>query len=106
VPRGSTPAIPSPLAASITSSAARGAPIPPAQGTAADARAVRQPAGSHIHVVVAGESLWSIASDQLARGASTAEIAREVHRLWDLNADVIATGAPDLLPIGTRLALP
>lgn len=55
--------------------------------------------------MVAGESLWSIARDQLARSVSNADIAREVHRLWQLNAKAIATGNPDLLPVGTELKL-
>jgi hypothetical protein len=55
--------------------------------------------------VQAGESLWAIASDLLGRDASAARIAREVHRLWALNKDRIATGDPDLVMIGTRLVL-
>jgi len=52
-----------------------------------------------------GDSLWSIASAQLAPGADNAQIAREVNRLWNLNADRIATGQPDLLMVGTVLRL-
>lgn len=70
--------------------------------TRGGARAARR---ARIHVVVAGESLWSIARDQLGRGASNTKIAREVHRLWQLNAKVIATGSPDLLPANTKLRL-
>ena len=58
-----------------------------------------------VHVVMAGESLWTIARDQLPRGAGDAAIAREVHRLWELNKATIATGSPDLLPTGTKLRL-
>jgi len=61
--------------------------------------------GARTHLVVAGESLWSIARDQLGHGASNADIAWEVHRLWELNAKAIATGSPDLLPVGTKLKL-
>ena len=57
------------------------------------------------HVVVPGESLWSIARDLLGREASTARIAREVSRLWELNKTRIGTGDPDLLMAGTRLRL-
>ena len=57
------------------------------------------------HTVQAGESLWSIASDILDPRASPLQIAREVHRLWELNKDRIATGDPDLLMTGTRLRL-
>ncbi len=58
-----------------------------------------------VHVVVAGESLWTIARGLLGRDASDAHIAREVHRLWELNQARIATGNPNLLPIGARLLL-
>lgn len=58
-----------------------------------------------VHVVVAGESLWSIARSLLRPNASDAHIAREVNRLWELNMSRIATGNPDLLTIGTKLLL-
>jgi hypothetical protein len=57
------------------------------------------------HVVAPGESLWSIAADLLGDDASVAQTAREVNRLWELNSDRIGTGSPDLLMVGTRLAL-
>jgi nucleoid-associated protein YgaU len=57
------------------------------------------------HVVRRGESLWSIASARLGRGASSAAVAGEVARLWALNRARIATGDPDLLPVGVRLRL-
>ena len=65
----------------------------------------RAKAADRIHVVRPGESLWSIASDFLGDGASVAQVAREVSRLWELNEDRIATGSPDLLYAGTRLRL-
>jgi hypothetical protein len=61
--------------------------------------------GDRTHIVGAGESLWSIASDLLGRDASPARVAREVHRLWQLNRSRIATGSPDLLMVGTTLRL-
>ena len=61
--------------------------------------------GDRIHVVLAGESLWSIANDLLGGDASVAQVAREVNRLWERNSDRIGTGNPDLLMVGTRLAL-
>ena len=61
--------------------------------------------GDRIHVVERGESLWSIASDVLGDGASTAQIARKVDRLWESNHSRINTGDPDLLMAGTRLVL-
>jgi nucleoid-associated protein YgaU len=75
----------------------------PAVSAAADGRAARP--GDRAHVVLAGESLWSIARDVLGDGASVAKIAREVNRLWELNSDRIGTGDPDLLMVGTRLTL-
>jgi nucleoid-associated protein YgaU len=61
--------------------------------------------GDRVHVVFAGESLWSIASDVLGPRATVAKVAREVNRLWELNRARIGTGDRDLLPVGTRLEL-
>jgi len=55
------------------------------------------------HVVRPGESLWSIASRLLGRGASDGAVALEVRRLWRLNAERIGTGDPSLLRVGVRL---
>ena len=41
----------------------------------------------------------------LGASASPARIAGEVHRLWQLNRERIATGNPDLLMVGTILRL-
>ncbi len=80
---------------------AQPAPSLPAAGS--QGQAARR--GDRFHVVVRGESLWSIAKDLLGDGASPARIAREVNRLWELNRDRIATGDRDLLMAGTKLAL-
>jgi nucleoid-associated protein YgaU len=61
--------------------------------------------GDRFHTVQQGESLWSIAADVLGEEATVARIAREVHRLWELNDERIGTGQPDLLFAGTRLRL-
>jgi hypothetical protein len=61
--------------------------------------------GDRTHTVLAGESLWAIATDLLGADATPASVAREVNRLWQLNEDQIATGDPDLLMVGTRLTL-
>ena len=61
--------------------------------------------GARFYVVQSGDSLWSIAKRLLGRDASSARIAREVHRLWSLNEARIATGDPDLLRVGTELRL-
>jgi hypothetical protein len=58
-----------------------------------------------VHVVQPGESLWVIAADMLDGDASPARVAREVHRLWQLNQARIGTGNPDLVVVGTRLLL-
>jgi hypothetical protein len=57
------------------------------------------------YVVRPGDSLWSITTRLLGPGASAAEIADEVDRLWKLNNDRIGTGNPDLLPVSTELRL-
>lgn len=61
--------------------------------------------GDQAHTVQQGESLWSIATDLLGDGATTARVAREVHHLWQLNRDQIGTGDPNLLMVGTKLVL-
>jgi nucleoid-associated protein YgaU len=61
--------------------------------------------GDRFHTVQRGESLWSIASDVLGDGAGADRVAREVNRLWQLNAERIGTGSPDLVYAGTRLKL-
>ena len=61
--------------------------------------------GDRYHVVQPGESLWLIARDLVGHDASAARVAREVNRLWALNETRIATGDPDLLMVGTKLAL-
>ncbi len=56
-------------------------------------------------MVQAGDSLWEIAAALLGPGTGTAAIAREVERLWALNADRIGSGDPDLIVPGERLLL-
>ncbi len=75
------------------------------QETAAG-RETRVAEGERLHIVAAGECLWSIARASLGDGASEAQVARQVHRIWELNKDKIATGDPNLLMIGTKLTLP
>jgi nucleoid-associated protein YgaU len=55
--------------------------------------------------VQAGESLWLIAERQLDSDASDADVAGEVERLWDRNAERIGTGNPDLIYPGQELRL-
>lgn len=95
------------IAASTASDASvtappRGATTAPAPSRGPGRRARR---GDRTHIVLAGESLWAIASDLLGRDATDAQVAREVRRLWRLNRARIATGDPDLLYARTRLVL-
>ena len=87
--------------------APRAAPATPASPVpVADPVAIPVSAkGARYHVVQAGESLWSIARDRLGDGARNAEIAREVKRIWDLNAETIGTGDPNLVMVGQKLRL-
>jgi len=78
---------------------------PAASSPAAVSRGREAQRGDRFHVVRRGESLWSIAKDLLDDGASVAQVAREVNRLWELNSSRIGTGDRDLLMVGTRLAL-
>jgi LysM domain len=109
--RVSAPPAPTPAsvraAVSVAAPAARVTPQPRPVATRLNAHSTsRQPArGDHSHTVNPGDSLWSIAKALRGKDASNAEIAREVNRLWNLNADRIATGNPDLLLVGTRLKL-
>ena len=99
--RPSTASSPAPVR-TVVVSGAHAASAPLARGHVA-----RHPArpGDRQHTVEAGESLWTISTDLLGRDATTAQVAREVHRLWSLNRERIATGDPDLLPVGTTLVL-
>jgi hypothetical protein len=76
--------------------------VRPAVATRAGRRAAP---GDRVHVVLGGESLWTIANDALGGRATVAQVAREVNRLWELNRTRIGTGDRDLLPVGTRLEL-
>jgi len=63
------------------------------------------PDGADSYTVREGDSLWSIAKRVLGAEASPAQVAREVHRLWRLNADRIGTGDPNLIVAGQTLRL-
>jgi hypothetical protein len=80
---------------------------PPSYTPSTDAAVapVPQRITGRFHLVLPGESLWSIASAILDADASPAAIALEVRRLWRLNEARIGTGDPNLLRIGVRLRL-
>ena len=108
--RPPAPITPSTAARRVTPAAApdrapAATPAAPAPTAGAVTDGPRARPGDRAHTVLAGESLWSIANDVLGADSTPAQIAREVHRLWRLNSDRIGTGDPDLLPLGTRLAL-
>ena len=83
------------------------APAPLPVVAQAEAPAQVQAADSErVHVVRSGESLWLIAEDLLGPGASTEEVARAVERLWELNAERIGSGDPNVIMSGQRLVVP
>ena len=104
-PAQAQPAAENAPATAATATAATTATTPIQTRTFAAIKRKAAARGDRSHVVQPGESLWSIAGDGLGDDASTARIAREVNRLWELNRSRIATGNPDLLAIGTKLVL-
>jgi hypothetical protein len=117
-PRGERTREPKPKPRSVSPKAEANEPIPQATGGLAGAVTAqpqvsppvavvgeRAHPGDRSHIVLSGESLWSIADDLLGGDASPSRISREVHKLWELNKERIGTGDPDLLMVGTRLRL-
>ncbi len=102
-PQPSTPAVaPGPEGAPPAAQDARPAPTGGLPATASRSA----PRDGRTHIVRVGECLWSIAHDQIGGGATPAQVARLVNRLWNLNRERIGTGEPDLLMVGTELQLP
>jgi len=79
---------------------------PGVRGTSSDRATSRPAQDPSTHVVRLGESLWVIAEQRLGAQASDAEIATAVERLWQLNAQRIGTGNPDLIYPGQTLQVP
>jgi hypothetical protein len=70
-----------------------------------DADQRTSPSGGATRVVQPGQSLWGIAQGLFGGSASIAQVAMQVDRLWQLNADRIGSGNPDLIFPGLRLRL-
>ncbi len=76
-----------------------------------DPGAVLDPTVSHIHKVVRGEHLWSIASHHLEVVSGRTDLAeREIAPYWvrvmDANRSTIRSGDPDLIYPGEQIVLP
>jgi len=82
------------------------AQTPSGEATTSTAAAKTSAPSGGAYTVKAGDSLWSIARHIAGPKASNAKVASLVDRLWTLNAGRIGTGDPDLLNIGTELAMP
>jgi nucleoid-associated protein YgaU len=93
VPPPPTPPVAEPPRAAAPMTAPPPAP-PPSSGV-----------GRAEYTVVPGDTLWSIAKELLGPSAAPAEIAREVDRLWRLNADTIGRSNPNLIHAGVVLRL-
>ncbi len=79
---------------------------PPVTRTSARGRRPGSPRGGRTYVVRPGDTLWSIAAATLGSQATSSQIARQMYRLWSINAARIHTGDPDLILPGQRLLLP
>lgn len=81
------------------------APNPPAARAATQRGATKAAQRGRLYTVQAGDSLWSIAARRLGPDSSPAQVAAVVQRLWQLNAETISSGDPDLIVPGQRLRL-
>ena len=89
------PVVEAPAPSAPVETVAISQPAPPADG----------PIAGRGYTVQPGDSLWSIARRLVGGSPSAAQIAREVDRLWRLNAERIGTGNPSLIYAGTVLRL-
>jgi LysM repeat protein len=104
-PAGGTPAVVAPAPAQTAAPAPVSSPSAETVAVTQDASTGERQISGDTYVVRPGDSLWSIARRLLGPGASPAQIARKVNRLWELNKDRISTGDPDLLRVGIELKL-
>lgn len=77
----------------------------PARSKAEGGASRESAAKTSTYIVQQGDCLWQIAARQLGNSPSDAAIAKEVTRLWKLNAKRIGTGDPDLIHPGQSLTL-
>jgi len=92
--------------ASVRSEATNAKPEPTAAKSASPTRDQRVEVQAHsTYQVEPGDSLWRIAARHLGSDATTAQTAREVNRLWELNQQRIGTGNPDLIFPGQTLRM-
>ena len=82
-----------------------GGQVGDASATPAEPPVPELPRGTQSHVVVRGESLWSIAAGVLGEDASTADIANAWPLLYAANADLIGDD-PGLIYVGQELTIP
>lgn len=82
---------------SLPSGEPEAAPTPPP--------ATEAPAAPERHVVVAGESMWSITADLLGPGATAEQIVDSWPQLYEANRGTIGSD-PNLIVIGQELTLP
>lgn len=84
-------------------------PTPPGDVAAADPGS-EGPTDSDVHVVAAGENLWTIARGHLLASGLATPRDVEVHAYWVRliadNVDGLRSGDPDLIHPGERLSLP
>lgn len=80
--------------------------VAPAGGSILRAAPRTDASATATYTVQTGDSLWSIAEEQLAPGGSVADVARQVKRLVGLNfEDRIGSSDPNLLVAGEKLRL-
>jgi len=75
------------------------------QGGGSANDAAHESSAHSTHVVEPGQSLWMIAKGLIEKPDSIAEVALKVGRLWQLNAERIGSGSPDLIYPGLELRL-